>query len=121
MVGKAQVPLLVQGEVARPGVPYAVFGLYGEEAPAVVVDGKVQGHTGFIEAALGIVGIELRGHGGIATLPDIRISLVFIAHQTVHHLVEGLPGKGVHLKAGGGDVCHIVGDHIQVLAVGDHP
>ena len=120
VVRQAEISLIIQGEVARPGVAYAGVGLDGEEAPSVIVYSKVQWHAGLVEAALGIVRVELAWNGGIAALTDIYKVFVLITHQAVHYLIEGLPGEGVHLKAGGCHICHIIGYNIQVLAVGYH-
>ena len=115
-----QIALVVQIEAPRPGIGHLPVPLDGEEA--VPFNGEVQGQLRLLQGALGVVGIQLVGGQDVGVGPDLLgVHLVLVAHPAEHDLPEG-GGVGipVGLIAGGGDVGHIVGDHVQPAALTEH-
>ena len=117
--GEAEVALLIQGEVAHPGIAHvALRVLDGEEA--VPDDGKIQGQVRGLRNALAVIGVNTAGRAYVALAANFCTAAVVHVHPAVHDVVKGGGHIAVLFVACRGDVDHIVADDVQVVLVRQH-
>ena len=116
---KGEIALLIQRKAPSPGIFCAVLRLNGKKT--LSLDRKIQIEPRLLRSPLGKVYVKLTGCQDIALFSNfLCTAFVLVAYAADQHFLKGAVRVLFRLIAWGGQIYHVIGDHIQPPALGEH-